>query len=393
MDINSPLQLLGGLSPAQFMRKHWQRKPLLVRQALPAAQAAPVRAQTLFTLAAQEDVQTRLIRQHTHGWTLEHGPFKRRQLPALKQPGWTLLVQGVDLADDAAHALLQRFAFIPQARLDDLMISYASDRGGVGPHFDSYDVFLLQAHGKRRWRIGRQRDLSLQPDVPLRILQHFEPEYEWVLEPGDMLYLPPRYAHDGIAEGNDCMTCSIGFRAPAREELASTLLERLAEPDWTEDTDGALAQRSPHAASLYKDTGQSATQQSAAIPQALQAFAREAIEQRLRRPHAIEQLLGEYLSEPKPDVVFGDEDEGGDLWEHLHDDARQVMPSRRTRMLYDDRFFYINGESYRMGGRDARLLRQLADQRSLRARDIRRLSAQAQQTLQEWHEQGWILVR
>src|SRR5205823_11365489 len=132
-------------------------------------------------------------------WQFRRGPFARRALPALSQPRWTLLVQGLDLHDDRAHALMQRFGFVPQARLDDLMASYATDGGGVGPHFDSYDVFLLQAQGRRRWSIGRQRDLRLQPDVPLKILAQFEPEQTFILEPGDMLYLPPRYAHDGVA--------------------------------------------------------------------------------------------------------------------------------------------------------------------------------------------------
>ena len=159
------------------------------------------------------------MQQIKGGWKLRHGPFARRYLPAMSQREWTLLVQGVDLHNDAVHQLMQQFRFVPEARLDDLMISYATDGGGVGPHFDSYDVFLLQAHGRRRWRIGRQKDLTLKEGIPLKVLAEFEPEEEFVLEPGDMLYLPPRYAHDGIAEG-ECITYSIGFRAPARAELA-----------------------------------------------------------------------------------------------------------------------------------------------------------------------------
>ena len=146
----------------------------------------------------------------------------------MKQRAWTLLVQGVDLYDDRARALLDRFRFVPDARLDDLMISYATDGGGVGPHFDSYDVFLLQVKGKRRWRISAQKDLTLQAGLPLKVLQNFEPEEEWLLEPGDMLYLPPHIAHDGVAEG-ECMTCSIGFRAPSAGELTAQFLYHLAE--------------------------------------------------------------------------------------------------------------------------------------------------------------------
>ena len=142
---------------------------------------------------------------------------------------------------------LSRFRFVPQARLDDLMISYASDGGGVGPHFDSYDVFLLQAQGRRRWRIGRQKDLTLRDDLPLKILANFEPEEEYVLEPGDMLYLPPLYAHDGVAQG-ECQTYSIGFRSPGRGELARELLQRLS------DDAAELAGES-----LYRDPSQEAT--------------------------------------------------------------------------------------------------------------------------------------
>src|SRR5687767_9412173 len=223
MQIAQPLSLLGGLSPRQFMKRHWQRKPLLVRGAVPGLPPVADR-NALFALAGRDDVESRLVEKHDDGrWSLRRGPFARRALPPLARPRWTLLVQGVDLHLDAAHELLQRFRFVPEARLDDLMVSYASDAGGVGPHFDSYDVFLLQAQGRRRWRIGAQKDLTLRDDVPLKILRHFEPEFDYVLEPGDMLYLPPGYAHDGVAQG-ECQTYSIGFRAPARGELAQELL-------------------------------------------------------------------------------------------------------------------------------------------------------------------------
>ncbi len=228
MEINQPLPLLGGLSAAQFMRRYWQKKPLLVRQAIPAM-VPPIERGALFALAEQEEVESRLIRHGKAGWTLKHGPLPRRALPPLKQPGWTMLVQGVDLHHEGVHELLRQFRFLPDARLDDLMISYASDTGGVGAHFDSYDVFLLQAQGRRRWSIGKQSDLRLQPGVPLKILENFEPEQTFVLEPGDMLYLPPRYAHDGVAVGDDCMTCSIGLRSSALGELGADLLARMAQ--------------------------------------------------------------------------------------------------------------------------------------------------------------------
>jgi 50S ribosomal protein L16 3-hydroxylase len=200
MDITQALPLLGGLTARQFMSRHWQKKPLVVRGAIPGFSPLLERP-ALFTLAGQDEVESRLVEQQGDRWKFRRGPFARKVIPPLSRAGWTLLVQGLDLHDDAAHGLLQRFSFLPQARLDDLMVSYATDGGGVGPHFDSYDVFLLQAQGRRRWRIGRQKDLELRDDVPLKILANFEPEEEHVLEPGDMLYLPPRYAHDGVAVG------------------------------------------------------------------------------------------------------------------------------------------------------------------------------------------------
>ncbi|POM21810.1 50S ribosomal protein L16 3-hydroxylase [Burkholderia cepacia] len=169
-----PTPLLGGLTPTQFMRGYWQKKPLLIRQAIPGV-ASPVSRDALFELATDYDAESRLITHFRNKWQLAHGPFEPGSLPAVTRKAWTLLVQGLDLHVDAARALLDRFRFIPDARLDDLMISYATDGGGVGPHFDSYDVFLLQVEGRRRWRVGAQKDLSLQPDVPLKILENFEP--------------------------------------------------------------------------------------------------------------------------------------------------------------------------------------------------------------------------
>ena len=369
MDITQPLTLLGGISPARFMRQYWQKKPLLIRQAVPGMQPLLARA-ALFAMAGQDDVESRLITRAAKGesWRLRHGPFARTAIPKLGQPGWTLLVQGLDLHLDAAHALLEQFAFVPRARLDDLMVSFATDGGGVGPHFDSYDVFLLQAQGRRRWRIGRQKDLTLQPDVPLKILRDFQPEQEWLLEAGDMLYLPPRYAHDGVAQG-ECMTYSIGFRAPAQGEWAQDLLQRLA--DVAGDATGVR----------YADRDQAATAHAGAIPAALQAFARRAVEKVFSDPLAFERSLGESLTEPKANVFFTPTAAtltGG------------IAVDRSTRLLYDERHVFINGEAYRAGGKDFALLKALANLRNLSERQIKGLSPQARDLLQEWLEIGWI---
>jgi 50S ribosomal protein L16 3-hydroxylase len=219
------LESLGDLSVDQFMRRHWQRAPLLVRRAIPAF-APPIDRAGLVALARRDDVESRLVTAFDGRWSMRRGPFER--LPPRRRPGWTLLVQGVDAQVDAAHALLRRFAFVPEARLDDLMVSVASDGGGVGPHVDSYDVFLLQSHGRRRWRIAPPGDATLVDGLPVKLLAHFRPTQEWVLEPGDLLYLPPGWGHDGVAEG-ECITCSIGFRAPSRHEFLAAFLADAAD--------------------------------------------------------------------------------------------------------------------------------------------------------------------
>jgi 50S ribosomal protein L16 3-hydroxylase len=368
MDVNAPLELLGGLSPQSFMRRHWQKKPLLVRQAWPGV-VPPLARAALFELAASADVESRLIRRDAGRWSVRHGPLPRRSLPALKRPDWTLLVQGLDLHVAAARAFLERFRFIPEARLDDFMVSWASDGGGVGPHLDSYDVFLIQLTGRRRWRIGRVPDGTLVDGLPVKILARFEPEVEHLLEPGDMLYLPPGWGHDGIAEG-ECMTGSVGFRVPDDDGLARALLQRLSADD--DDVVGRL----------YRDPAQPATNEPARVPAALQAFAHQALQRVLAERDALPRTLGEVLSEPKPRVWFTPREP--------HGPGQGVCLDAGSRMLYDDRHVFINGEAFRAGGRDATLMRQLADQRRLGARDCARLSDEARDLLAEWVAAGWL---
>jgi 50S ribosomal protein L16 3-hydroxylase len=303
-------------------------------------------------------------------WSLRPGPFARRGLPALSKPGWSLLVQGVDLHVDAAHALLQRFRWISDARLDDLMVSYASPGGGVGPHVDSYDVFLLQVGGSRRWRVGPVAQPEFVAGLPLRILSAFEPVDEWVLGPGDMLYLPPGWGHDGIAE-DACMTCSIGYRAPGMNALARELLQRLGE-------DLEPAERD----TLYRDPPRSATAEPGRVPPALAGFAQRAVARALRDPTALERALGVAMTEPKANVWF---ERGLE-----RDESAGLRLDRRTRMMYDDQFVYINGEALRAAGRDATSMRALADARTLSAAHCARLSSQARAVVAEWVEQGWV---
>ncbi|MEQ5838824.1 cupin domain-containing protein [Paraburkholderia acidicola] len=379
---DQPTPLLGNLSPSQFMRRYWQKKPLLIRQAIPQI-AAPLSRDELFDLAGLDDVEARLITHFRNKWQLEHGPFEPDELPSVKQRAWTLLVQGVDLHDDRARALLDRFRFVPDARLDDLMISYATDGGGVGPHFDSYDVFLLQVHGKRRWRIGAQRDLSLQEGVPLKILQHFECDEEWLLEPGDMLYLPPHLAHGGIAEG-ECMTCSIGFRAPSHSELTSQFLYHLAES----------GQTSGSAGDLYRDPQQPAVAHPGELPAALVAQVSKTLAKIRWDERDIASFLGSYLSEPKPSVVFDPPARPFSEQRFIALAGKSgVRLDRKTLLLYDRRAYFMNGEENSLAN-VKKWLPEFADNRSLSAKRFVTLSGDSSVTalLHEWYCAGWVQV-
>ena len=385
---NLPLQLLGNITPAEFMSKYWQKKPLLIRGAIPEFKPLLSRDE-LFELAENPDVESRLIVENTSAkrkkseptWTMADGPFSEdtAELPSLKKSNWTLLVQGVDLHDEQVHALKNQFRFAPDARLDDVMISFATDGGGVGPHFDSYDVFLLQAEGKRRWRIGKQKDLTLQKDVPLKILANFAPEQEFVLDAGDMLYLPPMYAHEGVAVG-ECMTYSIGFRAPAELELARELLQRFADDTLEEEEEKIL----------YKDPKQVAVEEPALIPSALLDFAKQAVEKAMSDPDALARNLGEYLTEPKANVWF-DEPEPDSVEDIILTRQNRVDLHPRSQMLFDARHIFLNGESWRAAGADAKLMQKLANQRFLEPKDLNKASDGAMALLQEWADTGWLL--
>ena len=402
MDINQPLKLLGGLTPQAFMKRHWQKKPLLVRQAVPEFSdggSAPAHATfpallsraALFGLAAIDGVESRLISQDVRQdgkqqpkrgaksrWQLRTGPLQRRSLPPLKQTHWTLLVQGLDLHHDGIRALMDQFRFVPDARLDDIMASFATQGGGVGPHFDSYDVFLLQVQGRRRWQISQQKDLTLVDGAPLKILANFVPEQTFVLEPGDMLYLPPGCAHDGVAL-DECITYSIGFQAPRQGELARDLLLRLA--DDAPDEVGAA---------LYRDARQAAVSSPGEIPPALRDFAQAAVARALRDPSLLARVVGETLTEPKSNVWFETNPALNVPSSALR---RSVQLDRRTKMMFDTHHIFINGEGFVASGRDASLMKQLADDRFLDAKSLARCSAGARELLQDWIEAGWIHER
>jgi 50S ribosomal protein L16 3-hydroxylase len=365
--------VLGSMSTETFLRTYWQKKPLLIRQAIPSMQPVLSR-ESLFELAAQDDVESRLISQTGTRWRMQHGPIVN--LPSTRKKQWTLLVQGVDLHDDRAADLLGQFRFIPDARLDDLMISYASDQGGVGAHFDSYDVFLLQAHGQRRWRIGAQQDLTLKAGLPLKVLENFSPEQEFVLDPGDMLYLPPHYAHEGVAIG-ECMTYSIGFRAPSWQELGQALLQ------YKEDTLELTGR--------YSDRGLKPTNKPAQINDDLFEKVSTELQRISFSKDDLHIFLGEYLSSPKSSVIF--------------EPLARTVPSkkfvamlkkaglklhRKTRMLYRGKYLFVNGESFLVSGKDLACLKTLADQRFLRPESIANASQDLIESLNHWYNIGWL---
>jgi 50S ribosomal protein L16 3-hydroxylase len=364
-------RLLGGLSVSTFLKRHWQRRPLFVRQALDPTDFQ-VSRDDLFHLASSSAVESRLIQSGRGRWQLSHGPFQ--QLPRAKKD-WTLLVQGVNWHHDGAHALLRKFRFLPQARLDDLMISYATPAGGVGAHFDSYDVFLLQAQGRRRWRISAQSDLSLKPGLPLKILDRFVSEQEFICEPGDLLYLPPCYAHEGVAL-EPCMTYSVGFRAPSHQEWMSEFYLK-----WTEhlELDGRYTDRSP----TFRQ------QHPAEIPEQMLKALHHLIDKTRPRQNDLSLFLGEYLSEPKPDVCFQPQKISlrtfrSKMLQH------GVELDKRSLMLYRGANVFLNGESFIPRREQQRPLRQFADQLYLRREQCQVLDAALIEQCHEWYQRGWL---
>ncbi len=348
--MNKSLTLLGGLSVSRFLKEYWQKKPLLIRQAIPGFRGL-LDPQQLMALACDPDAQARAVVHRRNKWELYHAPFEPDDFAGMEKMKWTVLMQGVNHYLPEAAELLKQFSFIPHARLDDLMVSYAPKGGGVGPHFDSYDVFLLQGMGHRRWQISTQDDRELIEGAPLRILKNFHIEQEWVLEPGDMLYLPPHCGHNGIAE-DDCMTYSVGFRTPAYQELAEQFLVHM--------------QDRIHVEGMYADPGLKAQRHPSEIGPDMLRQVVVAINRVQWRERDIAGFLGCYLSEPKPHIFF-------------QPPQRPLSPERfaqachtqgltldlKTQMLCWGNTVFINGAAHAVGPRAYRELRALADSRSL----------------------------
>ena len=374
--MNTKLTLLGGLSVNEFLRDYWQKKPLLVRQAVPGFKGL-LDPQQLIGLACRNDVQARLATCQRKLWKLRYEPFEPHDFEGLSKKGyWSVLVQGVNHLLPQGAELVKRFNFIPHARLDDLMVSYAPKGGGVGPHFDAYDVFLVQGLGHRRWQISTQKDQTLIEGAPLRLLKNFRVEQEWVLEAGDMLYLPPHCAHNGIAE-DDCMTYSIGFRTPWYQELAEQFLVYLQDRIEIEGT--------------YADPGLKAQKHPSEISDDMLQQVGQAIRKMKWDDEDIANFLGSYLSEPKPHIFFSPPSRP--LSEEkfkLSASSHGIAIGLKTQMLCRNQTVFINGDSHQVGKSAYSVLRKLADQRSLPPSE--KLPREAMALLYQWYLDGYLAI-
>ena len=365
--------LLGGLTINEFLRDYWQKKPLLIRGAIPSFKGL-LDPKRLVALACAEDAQARLVTQQRGKFRLQHSPLAPDDFANLGKTKWTVLVQGVNHHMPEAAALLKHFDFIPHARMDDLMVSYAPKGGGVGPHFDSYDVFLLQGLGHRRWQISTRSDRALIEGAPLRILKDFRVEQEWVLEAGDMLYLPPHCAHHGIAQ-DDCMTYSIGFRTPAYQELAEQFLVYLQDRV-------ALG-------GMYADPYLKKQKHPSEISTAMLRQVEQGIAQVRWDKEDIANFLGCYLSEPKPHIFFDAPKRPLSPAKFRQTiQKRGAMLTLKSQMLCHAGWVFMNGEAHWTDSRDYPLLRTLADERESPA--LKGCSAGAIELLYQWYLDGYI---
>lgn len=361
MNPDIPLQLLGGITAREFLRDYWQRKPLLIRQAIPDFES-PIDADELAGLALEEEVESRLVIEHgERPWELRRGPFAEDAFSTLPEREWTLLVQAVDQFVPEVAELLEQFRFLPSWRIDDVMISFAAPGGSVGPHFDNYDVFLLQAQGKRNWKIGQMcsSESPLLQHADLRILAEFEESAEWVLEPGDMLYLPPRLAHFGIAE-DDCMTYSVGFRAPSAAEVLTHFTDFLSQYLTDEER--------------YTD----ADAQPVSDPHQIQSDALDRLKSLLAEHMSDERMLltwfGQFMTEPRyPELVAGEELGEEDFLSSLQDGAILVRnPSARLAWseVDDDVLLFASGQSRYLPGKLRELLKLVCSADALHSENL-----------------------
>ncbi|XID75952.1 JmjC domain-containing protein [Alkanindiges sp. WGS2144] len=358
------LQVLGGLTAEQFLTEYWQKKPLLVRNAIPEINGLLV-PQDILDLAVEEVVTARLLTQHgqfNENWKVKTSPLNKKDLKKLPSL-WTLLVQAVDHFSPDIAALWQHFDFIPQWRRDDIMVSYAPKGGSVGRHYDQYDVFLVQGYGKRRWQLGQycQPDCELIPDQPLRLLPDMEVHFDEILEPGDLLYVPPTLSHYGVAE-NDCLTFSFGFRMPNATQLLDELTDQLLDVPSSQLPIADQNTRQPQAA-------------GAVSQQDLQAL-KQYLVQMVNQDEYFTQAALSLLSEIKyPDSLpENDPITHTELLEALQTGAT-IQREPATRLLYttdaqDQLQFWALGEKLEVNTANINLLKRIADGAVLGINDI-----------------------
>ncbi len=378
------IQLLNGLAPAEFLAEYWQKKPLLIRQALPDFNGL-LTPNELAGLACEDDVQARIVSFKKDKWTVKNSPFDETDFTKLPKAGWTLLVQSINHYLPEASDLLALFSFIPHARLDDLMVSYAPKGSGIGAHVDSYDVFLLQGAGKRNWKISAQKDLSLVEDAPLKILQNFKAEQEWTLEAGDMLYLPPHIAHWGISESDDCMTYSIGFRAPKTQELAHEFLNYL------QDT---LVQDNVDAEDLYTDADLTLQKHPAEISSHMVKRVSGMLQKLTWDKQQVADFLGRYLTEPKLDVVFtpARKISKAEFTKRLA--TKTLLLSLKSQLLFTHDNFYLNGEKLAVPVEINEVIKHLADKKYLNITALQaNIHAACSDALYEAYSAGYICFK
>lgn len=369
---------LGGLTPEQFLTEYWHKKPLLIRKAVTDV-GPPVGFEGLAELALRDDVESRLIENRGGHWHLERGPFRPSRFRRLPESDWTLLVQSVNHHLPHIDALLWRFNFVPYARLDDLMISYAPPGGTVGPHFDSYDVFLLQVGGRKRWQISAQKDERFLENEPIRVLQDFQVEEEYILEEGDMLYLPPKYAHYGVAL-EPGMTYSIGFRAPTAQELTTQFLVYLQDRICMEGR--------------YSDPDLALTGTPAAIETPMVEQVASMLDRIVWDRDTVGDFLGHYLTEPKAHVFYDAPDDPMDeaTFEDVVHTAGLVLDPK-SQILYLGEAVFCNGERLNVPSQDVVQWQQFANARRLAAGPV---SEEMLDTLYEgylsgyWHEASGV---
>jgi 50S ribosomal protein L16 3-hydroxylase len=365
------------LSPARFLTRHWQKSPLLIRGGLTDIDDF-VDLSQLIDLACRDDCQSRLVVRHGEKWRIEHGPLEPARFRRLPRAGWTLLVQGVEQFVPAGRALLDRFSFIPHARLDDLMVSYAPPGAGVGPHFDHYDVFLLQGPGRRRWQISHQADLQLRADLPLKILRQFVPQGECVLEKGDLLYLPPQWAHDGVSIDAG-LTYSVGFRAPDYQQLARAFVA------WLDDqisVDGR-----------YEDPRLRPASHPGQLPRQMLSDTVHLLEKLRWGKGAVRDFLGGYLSEPKDESIFTPPSRPISRKQFSLRLRRCVLSlSLQSNMLYLGRQVFINGEQLRCDAQSATVLAELADARVVTGERVE-CHPPLLETVYSWYRAGYVVLR